>query len=233
MQDYRIAICDDEAVQTDYLAALVNDWGHERRVLLHIERFPSAEAFWFRYAAARDFDILLLDIEMGGMNGVELARRIRREDKELQLLFVTGYMEYISDGYDVEALHYLLKPVTAERLYGVLDRARERLAERGKSLFLKAGEETVRVPLYDIRYLEVRQNYVTVHAGEEYTVKKTLQELEKELDGSFFRTGRSYIVNLRFVKKIARTEVSLADGAVVPLSRGLYDRMNRALISYF
>lgn len=233
MQNYKIAVCDDEADQIQYLASLVASWGRERGALLRIEPFASAEEFWFRYAQEKDFDILLLDIEMGRMNGVELARNVRRENKEVQIVFVTGYMDYISDGYDVEALHYLLKPVTPEKLYAVLERAAKRLKARGKCIFLSAGEETVRLPLYEIRYLEVRQNYVTVHAGQEYTVKKTLRELEQELDGSFFRTGRSYIVNLRFVKKIARTDVYLTGGEVVPLSRGLYDRMNQALISYF
>lgn len=233
MADYKIAICDDEPAQIEYLTSLAAAWGRRRGASLCIRPFPSAEAFLFAYAQEKDFDLLLLDIEMGRMNGVELARTVRRENKEIQLLFITGYLEYIRDGYDVEALHYLLKPVTEEKLFPVLERAAERLKDRRKCIFLDQGDETVRLPLYEIRYLEVRQNYVTVHAREEYTVKRTLRELETELDDSFFRTGRSYIVNLRFVKRIARTEVRLADDTVIPLSRGLYDRMNQALIAYF
>ncbi|MDE5823643.1 MAG: LytTR family transcriptional regulator, partial [Lachnospiraceae bacterium] len=84
-----------------------------------------------------------------------------------------------------------------------------------------------------IRYLEVQRNYVTIYAEEPYTVKKTLGELEKELDESFFRTGRSFIVNLQFVKKITKSQVFLKDGTQVPLSRGLYEAVNRAMIAYF
>ena len=83
----------------------------------------------------------------------------------------------------------------------------------------------MRVLISEIRYLEVRRNYVTIHAEEAYTVKRTLHELEQELDACFFRTGRSYIVNLRYVRKITKSQVVLKDGAQVPLSRGLYDEI--------
>ena len=202
---------------------------------MEIERFPSAEAFWFQYEENRCYDILFLDIEMEpeGMNGIELAAKLRENDSSIQLVFVTGYMEYIADGYDVEALHYLLKPVTEEKLGSVLARALARVKAREKELFLQTTDGSVRVLNSEIRYLEVQRNYVTIHAAEEYTVKRTLGDLEKELDESFFRTGRSFIVNLRFVRKITKTQVFLKDGAQVPLSRGLYEGINRAMIQYF
>ena len=167
------------------------------------------------------------------MNGVELAKKVREHNKEVQILFVTGYMDYISDGYEVEALHYLLKPVTKEKLFSVLDRARERMKKSEKALFLQGSDETVRIPYYEIRYVEVQHNYVTIHAAEDYTVKKTLSELEEELGDGFFRTGRSFLVNLKCVKRITKKEVSLKDGMVIPLSRGMYEKINRAMIRYF
>lgn len=169
------------------------------------------------------------------MNGIDLALRIREQEhgRAVQIVFVTGYMDYIEKGYDVEALHYLLKPVTQERLSGVLDRAAQRVRDRERELCLQTPDGIVCIPVSEIRYLEVRRNYVTVHGDEDYTVRRTLGELERELDESFFRTGRSYIVNLRFVKKITRTQAVLKDGAQIPLSRGLYEDINRALIRYF
>ena len=178
---------------------------------------------------------MFLDIEMkpDGMNGVELAAKLRKNDHAIQIVFVTGYMEYIADGYDVEALHYLLKPVTEAKIDSVLERAIQRLKDREKALFLQTADGSMRVLISEIRYLEVRRNYVTIHAEEAYTVKRTLHELEQELDACFFRTGRSYIVNLRYVRKITKSQVVLKDGAQVPLSRGLYDEINRAMIQYF
>ena len=232
---YKIAVCDDNPADADYVADIIRRWAQARAVLMEIERFPSAEAFWFQYEENRCYDILFLDIEMEpeGMNGIELAAKLRKNDSSIQLVFVTGYMEYIADGYDVEALHYLLKPVTEEKLGSVLARALERVKAREKELFLQTTDGSVRVLNSEIRYLEVQRNYVTIHAAEEYTVKRTLGDLEKELDESFFRTGRSCIVNLRFVRKITKTQVFLKDGAQVPLSRGLYEGINRAMIQYF
>ncbi len=232
---YKIAVCDDNPADAGYVADVIKRWAQARAVLMEIERFPSAEAFWFQYEENRCYDILFLDIEMEpeGMNGIELAAKLRENNSSIQLVFVTGYMDYIADGYDVEALHYLLKPVTEEKLGSVLARALERVKAREKELFLQTTDGSVRVLSSEIRYLEVQRNYVTIHAAEEYTVKRTLGDLEKELDESFFRTGRSFIVNLRFVRKITKTQVFLKDGAQVPLSRGLYEGINRAMIQYF
>ena len=131
------------------------------------------------------------------------------------------------------ALHDLLTPVTEEKLRGVLDRAMERLKNREKDLTLTMSEGIVRIPLAEIRYLEVMGNYVTIHGGESYSVKRTLSELEKLLDERFYRIHRSYIVNLQLVKKCTRTEVILKDDTVLPLSRRHYEGLNRSMIEYF
>ena len=225
-----IAICDDQPSEIDYLTGLVQSWASYKMHSIQLRPFPSAEAFLFAYGQDRDYDILLLDIQMKALDGVTLAKQIRAGNKEVQIIFVTGYMDYIADGYDVEALNYLLKPVTPEKLSAVLDRAVQRLARNQKALFIQHAGENIRIPLYEIRYLEVMHNYVTIHAGAEYKVKKTLAALEEELDSNFFRVGRSFIVNLRYVRKSTKTEVHLTDGVVVPLSRGLYAALNRAII---
>ncbi len=230
---YRLAICDDNQTDAAYLRALLERWAVSADIAMKIESFPSAEAFLFRYEEDKSFDLLLLDIEMGQMSGVELARRIRQHNRLVQIIFITGYMEYIAEGYDVEALHYLLKPVTEEKLRAVLDRAAQRLESREKALCLSVSGATMRIPLREIRYLEVQRNYVTVHGQEAWTVKKTLNELEEELDESFCRIGRSFVVNLHYVRKITRTQVILKDGGELPLSRKFYEEMNRAMIHYF
>lgn len=225
-----IAICDDERAEIAYLASLVRTWAAERGISVRMSDYESAESFWFAYEDDHSVDILLLDIQMGGMDGVSLAKKIRSANKEIQIIFITGYMEYIADGYEVEALHYLLKPVTDEKLAAVMDRAVEKLARNERALFISHAGESARIPLYEIRYLEVWQNYVTIHADAKHTVKKPLGELEKELDDHFFRAGRSYIVNLRYIRKTTKTGIHLLDGAVIPLSRGLYEALNRAMI---
>lgn len=236
---YRFAVCDDNENDAAFVVSLIEKWNKENGnnkangLPLRVEAFPSAEAFMFAFEENQGFDILFLDIEMGGMSGVELAKRLRRMGVGLQIVFITGYMDYISEGYDVEALHYLMKPVTGEKLGEVLNRAMERIKTREREMVLALPDGIVRVPLYEIRYIEVLKNYVTIHAAEDYSMKKTLNELKKILDGSFFQIHRSYIVGLRCIKKVTRTEVILKDDTILPLSRKLYNDLNQALIHYF
>lgn len=161
-----------------------------------------------------------------------MARTIRSENETVQIIFITGYSDYIAEGYDVAALHYLLKPVNQEKLFSVLDRACEKIRQNERCLNLEIGGEMVRIPFYEIRYLDVYHNYVTIHAKGEYTVKRSLSEFEKELDQRFARVGRGMIVNLKCIRRVTKTEVHLSDGTVLPLPRGAYEPLNRAIIQY-
>lgn len=227
------AIVDDCPNDAAFVAGLIENWNQEKKLLLEIRQFSSAEAFLFAFEDDSAFDVLILDIEMDGMSGLELAKRLREKGAALSIVFITGYMEYIAQGYDVAALHYLLKPVTGEKLSEVLDRCLERIRARERELILELADGTVCLPLSEIQYIEVLKNYVTVHAGEDYRVKRTLSQLEKDLDESFFKVHRSYIVSLRSIKRITKTEVLLKNGLAIPLSRKLYDDLNQAMIKYF
>lgn len=225
-----VAICDDAAADRDYLQALVKRWAADRGHRVELTLYPSAESFLFRYAEDKDVQILLLDIEMGPMDGVSLARTLRKENDAVQIVFITGYSDYIADGYEVEVLHYLMKPVKEEKLFAVLDRAVEKLHSNQRTLLLELPGEVVRLPVYQIRSAEVQGNYVTIHAKTDCTVKMTLSELEAQLDDNFFRLGRSALVNLGCVARVSKTAVTLNDGTVLPLPRGAYERINRAII---
>lgn len=227
---YHIAVCDDSRTDTEYTRQLLEKWAEQRQTEIRLETFVSAESFLFEYEEDKTWDILLLDIEMGQMDGVEMARRVRRRNGTVQIIFITGYSDYIAEGYDVEALHYLMKPVHEERLFAVLDRAVKKLKQEERCLNLELSGEMVRLPFYEIRYLDVHQNYVTVHAGEDYRVKRTLSEFERELDGRFVRAGRALILNLKYIKRVTKAEVWLSDGTALPLPRGAYEPLNRAII---
>lgn len=227
----RIAICDDSAADRDYLAGLARRWAGQRLHTVQLTLYPSAESFLFAYAEDKTVQILLLDIEMGQMDGVTMARTLRKDNDGVQIIFITGYSDYIADGYEVEALHYLMKPVDESKLFSVLDRAADKLCRNEQFLTLELSGEMVRLPVYQIRYAEVQGNYVTVHAKSDYTAKMTLSELETRLDDSFFRLGRSALVNLGYVARVTKTAVTLNDGSVLPLPRGAYDRINRAIIN--
>lgn len=228
---YKIAICDDLDADRQYVSDFVKKWAKNRKHTIQTTLFSSAEEFLFTYAEKKDYDILLLDVEMGKMDGVSMAKRLRKENDTVQIIFITGYSDYIAEGYEVEALHYLMKPVKEEKLDSVLDRAAEKLAKNEKVLHFEIGGEMVRIPLHRIRYADVFGNYVTIHETEEITVKMPLRELETKLDERFYRVSRSVIVNLTQIARVTKTEIRLTDKTVLPLPRGAYEGVNRAIIS--
>ena len=227
---YRVAIVDDSVTDARFVEGILKDWAGERQTAIQAEVFSSAESFLFRYAEDKEWDILLLDIEMGAMDGVTMAKKVRAHNEAVQIVFITGYSDYIAEGYEVAALHYLMKPVNREKLMAVLDRALEKRKQEERCLNLEMSGEMVRLPFYEIRYLDVRQNYVTVHAKGDYTVKRSLNDFEKELDHRFHRVGRSMILNLKYIQRVTKTEVRLSNGTVLPLPRGAYEPLNRAII---
>lgn len=229
---YRAAIVDDNRIDASFTEQALTAWAENRQLAVQAECFDSAEKFLFRYAGDKAWDILLLDIEMNAMDGVTMAKKVRAQNEAVQIVFITGYSDYIAEGYEVAALHYLMKPVSRDKLFAVLDRALEKRRQEDRCLNLEATGEMVRIPFYEIRYLDVRQNYVTVHAKKDYTVKRTLGEFEKALDERFCRVGRSMIVNLRFIRRVTRADVTLSDGSVLPLPRGAYEPLNRAIIQH-
>ena len=214
---YRAAICDDSTTDAEFVGSILHQWAAERGIEVESERFASADALLFRYAEDKSFDLLLLDVEM-------------QENEAVQIVFITGYSDYIAEGYDVAALHYLVKPVSREKFFAVLDRAWEKHRRNARCLNLELSGELVRLPLYEVRYLDVHQNYVTVHARQDYTVKRTLGEFEAQLDEGFLRVGRGMILNLKQIRRVTKKEVVLADGTALPLPRGAYEPLNRAII---
>lgn len=231
--ELKIGICDDDAVQREYLAGIVAEWARRSLHPVRLQQYPDAKAFLFDYEEQKDFDILLLDVEMPGISGTELARSVRRENTAVQIIFVTGYYEYFSDGFDVSALHYLIKPVDAGKLCRVLEKAAENLTFRQRSVLISTAEGEIKVPLADVLYVEAEKAYVNVHTVQgNYRTRMALGKFAEQLDDTFFKVHRSYVAGLRFVRKITRNDITMTNGDVIPISRGLYDETHAALVKY-
>ena len=228
---FKIGICDDEKLQLESIKRLVEKWNACSRHVSDIRCFPSAEAFLCEYEEERDYDILLLDVEMRGITGIDLAKQIRREDSRAEIVFITSHFEFAGEGYEVDALHYLIKPVAEEKLKEVLSRAAERLAVEPPSLVVTSDGETVKLYEKDILYVEAFLHYVVIHTeNREYRMKESFSAFEARLSKDFFRTHRSYLVSLKHVIRISRTRVQLDDETEIPLARGKYDAINSAFI---
>ena len=231
--EYRIAVCDDQSAQLDNLTKKLSLYAEARHIKFHIQTYPSAEAFLFDFSENRNFDLLFLDIEMAGMNGIQLARKIRAENETVQLCFITGYPDYMNQGYDVNALHYLLKPVSVEKLFEVCDRFLKSTETQPRFFLFSLGKEVVRVYEKDLYYGEAQGHYMLLHTLQgELKLRTTVPELEKQLGEGFFRSSRSFLVNLRYVTRITKAEILLEQGVAVPLGKGMFDQANTALIAF-
>lgn len=227
-------ICDDNAIDLKYISALVNEWAESSENRVIINTFPSAEAFLFHYADDKSYDMLLLDIEMGNISGIDLAKQIRAQNEAVQIVFITGFPDFMAEGYDVSALHYLMKPLIAEKLFGVLDKAVKNSHKAERSVLFNIDGESMRVSTDKIMFAEAFAHLVAINiAGSSFEVKMTISEAEKLLGDGFIRCHRSYIVGLRYIRSISKSDVILDNGKKIPLSRSSYNTVNQAFIRYF
>lgn len=217
----RIGICDDSADARMSLRSAVERALERRRSGAEFFEFSGGEGLlrWLG-SHAGELDLVFLDMEMGGLDGMETARRLRESDDTMQLVFVTGYAEHVFDGYAVGALGYLLKPPKPEQLDGVLERAAAALCRGADAVFVcRSGDTVYRVPKKNILYFVSDRRQVTcVTTGREYVFYARLDEVEKSAGEGFVRVHQRYLVNARAVQRMDGTQVFIGE-AVLPVSR--------------
>ena len=232
----RVAVVDDEEAARELYSALARDWARRRGVEAEVVTFASAEQLLFSLDDA-PCDVVLLDIEMPGLDGMGLARELRARGERTQIVFVTGIIDHALDGYDVDAVSYLLKPVRAEKLEAALDRACDRVGREEPVLVVEGAGETSRVPLTCICLLEARghDTLVTLADGARLVSTRGIARLEAELSrasGLFVKVHRSYLVSLPHVRRITRRDAEMDTGDVVPIARGRWEGLNRAWLAW-
>ncbi|EOS67042.1 LytTR family DNA-binding domain-containing protein [Oscillibacter sp. 1-3] len=217
----RIGICDDSADARIALRAALERALDRRRGAGTFFEFSSGEGLlrWLEKHAG-ELDMVFLDIEMGELDGMETARRLRAADEGLQLVFVTGYTDYVFDGYSVGALGYLMKPAQPERLDEVLDRGLEaRLREEDKVFLCRSGETMYRIPKKAILYFSSDRRQVScVSTARTYTFYGKLDEVERTVGDSFVRVHQRYLVRAGAVERMDGGQIFLGE-EVLPVSR--------------
>lgn len=231
--NYKIAICDDEPDHLAHISSLVTQWGITAGYTCDIHTFSSAESFLFEYAEEQAYDILLLDVEMSGISGIDLAKRLRRDNNRAEIIFITSHFEFAGEGYEVDALHYLMKPLSEKKLMSVLSKAAEKLSIVPPSVIITCDNRTIKLYESDILYIEAFLHYIVICTNQgEYKIKESISAFQDKLSNDFYRTHRSYLVSLKHVTKISRTEICVDNGASLPLARGKYNDINRAFIEH-
>lgn len=230
MNQYRIAVCDDEAFYREEAMNFLTTYSNESGNAFDLHIYESGEELLKEYDTTI-FHILVLDVEMGAMSGIDVAREIRKKDENVVIIFATSHENYALGAFDVSAMGYLVKPISYVKLKKVLSNAimtvdfiRDRELAKERYIEIKVKYETIRIEVDKIKYIEKRRNVSIIHMdGCEYTCYETLSQLYSKLDiNKFCYTHQGYIVNFNMIMEVGKTMVVLADYIEIPISRKYY-----------
>ena len=199
----KLAVVDDEKKATDLLEGYMKRFERENNMTMKISVFHNPNDFLSNYS--RDYDLVLMDIEMPGLNGIETARELRRMDSRVVLMFITNMAQYAINGYEVEAVDFVVKPVSYADFVLKMQKAMRYISRnKDKKLTLNSTEGVVNLHVSDISYIEVIRHYLIYHTlSGSYTVRGVLKEAEENLAKyHFVRSNHCYLVNLKYVESI-------------------------------
>ena len=228
----RIAICDDDQVFAQILATYIEN--AYKSLDLLIEFFASGEELLAYYQADKKvFDVILLDIEMKQINGLEAAHQIRKVDTQTTIIFITSHDELASMGYEVSAFRFLTKPVKSQKLIEALEAVRSQ-NNSSKTIHVSNPEGDYTVNINDILFFEAQNQQISIQTQantfiQRYNLSAYVSELAKY---DFVSVHRSYLVNMKYVKSINKQEIIITDGTILPISRLRYKEVKQAFHDY-
>lgn len=187
--------------------------------------------------AGMHFDMIFLDIQMEGLNGIDTARTLRKRDEETVLVFVTGMKEYVFEAFDVSAFHYLLKPIEEQKFMEVFNRAvkeaEKRKYQKQELLFVKTRNRSVTLKRKNILYVENRGKKVEIHTAKEIIeIYAAMIRLEEQLGESFYRCHRGYLVNMAYIAEYNRESIRLSNGEWVYMAKEKYNKFVKEYMRY-
>lgn len=220
----RIAICDDQADFTNHIVELLNEWP-SKPINMVCETFDNGDELLSSHKSAA-FDIILLDVIMPMLNGIETAREIRSIDKNTKIVFLTSSPEFAVESYTVKANNYLLKPVKKQDLYLCLEELMETISQNAGTIVVKSLYAMQKLVLDDIVYVEARNKHIIFTMVDGTTIETTepLHLCEEKLSASnfFFKCHRSYIVNMNYIDTYTLKEIRMHSGCRIPISRNYH-----------
>lgn len=230
-----IALCDDNIDELSRIASLLEDYCRDRMGSITYEAFHSAIEL-LETMKYKQFDLLLLDILMPGVTGMEAAKELRRSDSEIPIIFLTSSREYAVESYRVNAEDYIMKPVHKDEIFPVLDRQLTKFAYEDAYLTMKTGSGIVKLPFMQIVYVEVINRSVQffLTSGEVREAYGYLSDYESSLlsDSHFYKPHRSFVVNLRYVTELDKKGFTTIIGKTVPVARDAFSKAKSTYMKY-
>ncbi len=226
----KIAVCEDEQVIRESIAEKINI------------RYPNSQIVQYEKGTqllqeADEIDIVFLDIHLEDLNGLEVARKIREKDRDITIIFITAYDEYVYDAFDVRAFQYLVKPIDSMKFHKVLQSAVENIHVKSRKeepfTMIKKGHSTFKIYHHQIYYAEVFGRKIKLHTGDgiqEFNGK--LADLEEGMGSDFYRIHRSYLVNLNHISSYDATKVILDQGQQLVIAQKKYADFVRAYLQF-
>ncbi|MDF2838303.1 MAG: response regulator of the LytR/AlgR family [Evtepia sp.] len=228
-----IAICDDDKEELAHITSLLEKYRREHHAALTHQAFHSAVEL-LSTAKAGDSALYLLDVMMPAVNGMEAAKEIRRFDSETKIVFLTSSPEFAVASYSVKAMDYILKPVSENRLFSVLDELLRDSQKPQEGLSVKVKNGISRILFSRLCYVEVVNKQVYFHLSDNSVREVTarLSEFEQALLArpEFVRTHRSFIVNLFQIDQLVQSKITTQQGKNIPVSRTLYKEVRDAYV---
>lgn len=226
----RIAICDDQAECRYQAEQAIRNCLKGTDLL--IDTFKDGISF-LRNSQKSSYDLVFLDIEMPEIDGITLAKRLRKLHKDVPIIFLTSHIEFALEGYEVNALRYLTKPVDMSKLREVLSYTLRQMQEQ-RIIWVKDNLCEKKIHIKDILYMEAQNQNVSIFTTTDtYSVRYNLSDYEKELqEDDFLRIHRGYLISLAHVKSVGKGEVLLDDGTSLPVSRSKENTLKESLWQY-
>lgn len=230
-----IAICDDEKGACLVIEELVRkaDSDAEISVFTNPDELLNAEDL---------FDLVFLDIQMEEMTGIDAAKRLRTRKTQPEIVFISAVQEYVFDAFDVEAFHYLIKPVDPAKFAKVYDRVKMRIADKKKNfleteeaaiLSVKSKTRQYSLKKTDVLYVENQLKKLLIHTKEEtIDLYGAMKDIEAQTGDGFFRCHRGYLVNLGHIKSYSKDEILLDNGERIMIAKERYPEFIKAYMHF-
>lgn len=231
----RIAVCDDDVRELEEVCSLIEQIG-PRFGRVRLRRYNNAVDLLHDMEVNRDVDVVIFDIMMPGLNGIDAARELRERNQAVNIIFLTSTPEFAVESYEVQATNYLLKPVEPAKLASTLERISQKLDQPRDVLTLEKPQRLVTLPFDHIEYVEIvgKTLHFMLRDGDEESIKAPLRDYEEKLlaHPGFFKTHRSYIVNLANMREYSADAFSSLSGRRIPVSRSLRKEAKEAYVRF-